>query len=346
MGENPFYKRGFHQFPHSPGFQSKAQALVMQTNVEQKITQQRLHGVYAKMVAASVIWGGTFVAGRFLAGSLPPLLLSSLRFTLASLTLGIFLAATRARPALPDRKQFCQLVILGFFGVFAYNIFFFYGLTYTTASRASLVVALNPAMIALACWLFLGEPLRRLQKFGIVLCILGSGMVIVSQNGAGAFTQAGGLSGDVIILGCVFSWTVYSVCARSLSRQLGALVTVCYSIWFGTIILCAVSFWLLPAGSLSGLWELPAASWLALAYLGVVGSAVAYVWYYDAIRWIGAARSGAFIALNPLSAVLLGVLLFGESIGPLVGLGGLLAVAGIYLSNRTGDLFGNTRGKP
>ena len=302
--------------------------------MEKGISPQKLHGVYAKMVAVSVLWGGTFVAGRFLAGDLPPLLLASLRFLLASITLGLYLFAAKVALVLPERKQLFQLAVLGFFGIFAYNIFFFYGLTYTTASRASLVVTLNPAMIALAGWFFFKEPLELVQKIGISMCIVGAGLVIVSQSEPDMFLQAGGISGDSIILGCVASWTVYSVYSRNLSKSLGALLTVCYSIWFGTLILCVAAACLLPKENFAAVANLSLPGWAALAYLGVVGSAIAYVWYYDAIRWIGATRSGVFIALNPLSAVLFGVLLFGESIGPLVGLGGVLAVTGIYLNNK------------
>ena len=301
---------------------------------EAGLSPKKLRGVYVKMVASSVLWGGTFVAGRFLAGDLPPLLLSSLRFVLASATLGLYLFATNKTLVLPERKQLIQLAFLGFFGVFAYNLFFFSGLTYTTASRASLVVALNPAMIALASSFFFKELLRPMQKIGIGMCIVGAGLVILSQNELDALLQTGDLSGDIIILGCVLSWTIYSVCSRDLSKKLGALCTVCYSIWFGTALLCLATACLLPEGSFVAVGNLSALSWMALAYLGAVGSAIAYVWYYDAIRWIGATRSGAFIALNPLSAVVLGVLLFGESIGMLAGLGGALAVTGIYLNNK------------
>jgi len=288
--------------------------------------------VYAKLVAVSVIWGGTFVAGRFLAGELPALLLASLRFLLASLTLGLYLLITRTPLVLPDKRQVLWLALLGFSGIFAYNIFFFYGLKFSTASRASLVVALNPAMIALASAVFLKESLRPLQRLGIALCVLGAGLVIVSRNELGALLT-GGLSGDLLILGCVFSWVVYSVCSRGLSSALGALQTVCYSIWMGTAMLCLATGSLLSADSYAAAAALSLPHWLALGYLGAVGSAIAYVWYYDAIRRIGPTRSGAFIALNPVSAVALGMVLFGETIGPVAGLGGLLAITGIFLCN-------------
>ena len=74
--------------------------------------------------------------------------------------------------------------------------------------------------------------------------------------------------------------------------------------------------------------------WLSLVYLGVLGSALAYIGYYDGIRKIGATRSGVFIALSPLTAVLLGALLLGEHLTLAMYLGGALILAGIYLCNK------------
>jgi drug/metabolite transporter (DMT)-like permease len=69
-------------------------------------------------------------------------------------------------------------------------------------------------------------------------------------------------------------------------------------------------------------------------YLGVLGSALAYIGYYDGIRKIGATRSGVFIALNPLTAVLLGALLLGEQLTLAICLGGGLILMGIFLCNK------------
>ncbi|WP_420888612.1 EamA family transporter [Chromobacterium amazonense] len=77
----------------------------------------------------------------------------------------------------------------------------------------------------------------------------------------------------------------------------------------------------------------PSAWWNWAYYLGALGSALAYIWYYDGIKQIGPTRSGTFIALNPLTAVLLGAALLGESLTPTMAAGGALAIAGIVLCN-------------
>lgn len=285
--------------------------------------------LYLQLALVSVIWGGTFIAGRLLAGSVPPLLAASLRFGIASLTLLAFLAATRTPLVRPSRRQALRLLLLGFFGIFGYNLCFFYGLQHVSAARASLIVALNPAMIALASFILLKEALPPVKLSGVALCLAGAGLVIVGKNGN---ALAGGWAGDLLILGCVASWVVYSVGSRGLSRSLGPLQTVTWSILLGTAMLWAVT-WAQGAADVAAIVRLTPAQWAGLLYLGALGSALAYIWYYDGIKQIGPTRSGAFIALNPLTAVLLGAALLGERLTPAMAAGGALAIAGIMLCN-------------
>ncbi len=289
--------------------------------------------VYLNLAMVSMIWGGTWVAGRFLAGSLSPILAASLRFLLASVALLCFLWLARIPFARPNPGQWLQLALLGFFGIFFYNLCFFYGLQYINASRASLIVALNPAVIGLASWLLLKERLSRLKNIGILICIGGAGVVIVSRNPQLLAATPDAWIGDLLILGCVLSWGIYSLFSRSLNQSIGPLQTVAFSILLGTLML-----WALAAvrGEVSGaaVANLGMTQWLSLIYLGGLGSALAYIGYYDGIRKIGATRSGVFIALNPLTAVLAGAILLGEQLTIPMSLGGALILAGIWLCNK------------
>ncbi|WP_454562986.1 DMT family transporter [Pseudomonas sp. AIG] len=302
-------------------------------NVEQLHTTSSDIPVYLTLAAVTMIWGGTFVAGRFLAGILSPMFAASLRFLLASAALLGCLWLARIPLARPSPRQWLQLALLGFFGIFFYNLCFFYGLQYINASRASLIVALNPAVIGLASWWLFKERLGRLKTAGIATCIGGAGLVIISRNPQLLAATPDAWIGDLLILGCVLGWGVYSLFSRELNQTLGPVQTVTYSILIGTLML-----WVLAAvrGELN--WEalnnLGLPQWLGLLYLGALGSALAYIGYYDGIRKIGATRSGVFIALNPLTAVIFGAVLLDEQLTPAMYVGGALILAGIYLCNK------------
>lgn len=303
------------------------------SSYEQNPTKPSDVPVYLKLAAVTMIWGGTFVAGRFLGGSLSPLFAASLRFLLASIALLLFVWLAQVQLLRPSLRQWLQLALLGFFGIFFYNLCFFYGLHYINASRASLIVALNPAVIGLASWLLLKERLGRAKVAGIAICIAGASIVIVSRNPQLLATNADAWIGDLLIFGCVLSWGVYSLFSRELNQTLGPVQTVTYSILLGTAMLWATSA-LRGELSVDTLVSLGPQQWLSLMYLGVLGSALAYIGYYDGIRKIGATRSGVFIALNPLTAVILGALLLGEQLTLTMCLGGGLILTGIYLCNK------------
>ncbi len=294
---------------------------------------------YSMLVFVSIIWGGTFAAGRAVAGDLPPLISASLRFLLASLTLAGFLALTRRRLPLPSRGQWAGLTRLGFFGIFAYNLCFFIGLRYTEASRASLIIALNPALIAISARLLLHETLSLQKISGICLSLIGVGAVVFSRDD---FDPNGGVGkGDVLILCCVACWVIYSVMSLDLSRALGSFATVAYSIWIGTGMLVIAALLTQPFFSiLTTVSHMPGVQWLSLFYLGAIGSALAYILYYKGIRRVGASKAGAFLALNPITGLFLGWLFFDEAVTHLELAGGVAVVLGICAITyvRTGDI--------
>ncbi len=288
---------------------------------------------YLKLAAVSMIWGGTFVAGRYLANQVDPLLAASLRFILASLVLLLFMLCARIPLARPRPRQLLRLALLGFFGIFFYNLCFFYGLHSINASRASLIVALNPAVIGLASWWLFKERLGAAKVVGIAVCLAGAALVIVSRNPQLLQGASSTWQGDVLIFGCVLGWGIYSLCSRALNQSLGPLQTVTWSVLLGTLMLTLVTAFT-GRFSVEGLASLHWPQVVSLVYLGVFGSALAYIGYYDGIRRIGATRAGVFIALNPLTAVICGALLLGEQLTLPMVLGGAVILLGIYLCNK------------
>lgn len=288
---------------------------------------------YLKLAAVTMIWGGTFVAGRYLAHQVDPLLAASLRFILASLALLLFMLCARIPLARPRPRQLLRLAVLGFFGIFFYNLCFFYGLQYINASRASLIVALNPAVIGLASWWLFKERLGAAKVLGITLCLAGAAAVIVSRNPQLLQGASSTWQGDVLVFGCVLGWGIYSLFSRALNQSLGPLQTVTWSVLLGTLMLTLATA-LTGRFTVQGVVSLHWSQVVSLLYLGVLGSALAYIGYYDGIRRIGATRAGVFIALNPLTAVICGALLLGEQLTLPMALGGAVILLGIYLCNK------------
>jgi drug/metabolite transporter (DMT)-like permease len=286
------------------------------------------------LICVALIWGGTFIAGKSLSGTTPPLLSAFLRFFIASITLFAYMR-WRRQPIhiFLSRSQKLRILTLGLFGIFSYNICFFYGLHYISASRASLIVAINPAMIALSAFLFMRERLNVTKIIGISSCLLGAATIILSKDPAAILTNPDTWKGDCLILGCVASWVTYSIVSRSLIRQIGAIRAVFYSLVAGTVMLFFAAL-LYGDLNIQNLSNLGGTQIISLLFLGVLGSALAYVLYYQGIARIGPTRSGVYIALVPLFAVVLAWIFFHESISGSMIAGGLGIFSGILLCNR------------
>lgn len=290
-----------------------------------------LNVVVIQMVFVSIIWGGTFIAGRVIQPEIPPLLSATLRFLFASLSLILVLFFGRIGWKRISATQFFQIMVLGTSGVFVYQILFFYGLQIIPASRAALLVAINPAMIAFISFILWKEKISIRKGMGISFCVIGA--IILLSDKAPSTDGFMINKGDLAILGCVISWGVYTVAGKNVIQEIGALHTVTYAVLFGTLLLVITTFFTqeikLETMSLLSVGDL-----ISLGYLGVLGSAIAYVWYYKGVAQLGAAGAGSFIALNPLSAVIIATLFLNEKMSSIILLGGVLIILGITITNK------------
>jgi drug/metabolite transporter (DMT)-like permease len=285
--------------------------------------------IYVKLLLTAIFWGGTFIAGRVIAGHVSPVAAAFLRFVVASAFLVVMTLKREGVPHPMDGKKVLALFLLGATGVFAYNLFFFSGLELISAGRASLIIANNPIFIALFSFLLFAEKMTPLKVAGILISVAGA--ILAISDGNPAALLSGGLGmGDVYILCAVCSWVAYSLIGKRAMNRFSPLAAVTGAAVTGVIMLC-IPAWLsgMPA-------EIPLyrpIDWAALFYLGFFGTVLGFVWYYDGIKAIGPARAGLFINFVPLSAITLGYLLLDESITFSLAIGAALVITGVILTN-------------
>lgn len=82
--------------------------------------------------------------------------------------------------------------------------------------------------------------------------------------------------------------------------------------------------------------SLSAGTWLAIGYLALISTVVAYFSYLYALRIVGAAQAGVYLYLDPVAAAMIAAALLGETITPLIILGGVLVLSGVYVTTQTG----------
>jgi len=288
--------------------------------------------IYLKLVLTAVLWGGTFVAGRIASREAGPFSAAFLRFVVASIFLLVFVLKSNRRTdvkALFAPGKFFVLFLLGLTGVFAYNVLFFSGLKTVTAGRAAIIIAANPAFIALFSALLFNERLGLVRTAGIFISFAGAAVVISKGSLTVLFT--GGLGvGELYILGCVASWVTYSLLGKKAMRDVSPLLAVTCSCVMGAVCLLVPA---LSEGLVSQITGFSTSVWLALFFLGFFGSALGFTWYYEGILAIGPSRAGIFINIVPISSVVLAFLILHETIDASLVLGAALTLVGVYIMN-------------
>ena len=286
---------------------------------------------YVKLVLIALFWGGTWIAGRVAVQEAAPMAVASWRFAIATLILGALLVRHEGWPRWTGR-QWLQLAALGLTGVFCYNVFFLYGLKRVEAGRGALVVAFIPAMIALVDSLWFRLPMSPKKALGVALALFGCLLVVTRGQPSRLFTGEVGF-GEWLLLGTAVSWVCYTLISRYCAQRFSALAMTFGGCLTGWLMLTAAA---LADGTLFAFAATTWRGWTSIAFLGLFGTAIAFIWYSEAIARIGTTKTAAFINLVPVFAVLLGAALLDERLTGAVLAGGALVICGVLLTNRSG----------
>ena len=155
-------------------------------------------------------------------------------------------------------------------------------------------------------------------------------VIIITEGNLSTLVSQGIGRGELAILGCVSSWTAYSLLGKLAMRELSTLATTTYGIWTGTLLLLPFTIW----EQHHNLSQLNLATVLSFVYLGILATVVAFNWYYEGIQMIGAGKAAIFINLVPMFAILFGTIFLQESLSTAILLGGGLVIVGVSLVNR------------
>jgi len=290
-----------------------------------------LWGIYLRLTCVPVLWGGTFIAGRVISAQLPPATAGFVRFVFATLALLAALHFTEGLRAITriTRRQLLGTMALGATGIFAYNLLFFTALSVLPAGRTSLIIALNPVVTLLIAAALLGDRLSATRWLGVALALLGV-WVVVTRGDLAQIAQSLG-KGELAMFGAVCAWAVYTLLGRKLLQGLSPVLATLWAAIWGTLFLGLLALRDIPHVHATAFTP---EVWAGLVFLGVLGTAVAFVWYYEGLRQLGAARTVVFNNLVPVFGVLLGWLILGEPLSASLLAGGALAIFGVFLVNR------------
>jgi drug/metabolite transporter (DMT)-like permease len=278
--------------------------------------------LYLLLALANLFWAGNYVFGEMVTHEISPVSLTFFRWLFAFVPL-IAIAWLVERPdwraALAEWRMHLLQSVLGLTG---YTLLLYAALGLTGAVNAAVISAVNPATIALAAAIFLHERLTRMQALGLVVAYVGVTIVLTGGDLAQVATQGFGF-GDLLVVGSVLAWTAYSLVSRRLRTPpiTATAVQAAFAVvtMLPLIAVTGVSLPTSPAGA------------LGLVYIVVFPSMLGYVFWNIGASRVGPARAGVFLNLLPVFTVAI-ALAFGAVLEPATVAGGILVVAGVYLT--------------
>ncbi|GAC1656559.1 MAG: DMT family transporter [Vulcanimicrobiaceae bacterium] len=269
---------------------------------------------YAAIIIAASLWGFGFVFGKLALREMPYGATITFRFAVAAIAL---LPVVFWRRISISRRDLLYFAIAGILYVPLQFLLQFAGLAKTSLTHASLIVALLPALIALASLTFTRN--AQPQWWPIVASAAGAIIVVVRPGGTAT------ILGDALVLlslaGAV-GWVLFS---ERFVRRYDAIVSSAYILWMGTAALLCYELVVSPHDLVA---HYSATAWAATVASGVFCTAVTTVFWNVGLRIVPASDAGVFINLEPLIGSGAGILFFGDACGWTVALGGALIIAG------------------
>ncbi len=259
--------------------------------------------------------------------SISPILQAGIRSIIAVSALSVWMLVRKIRPFQND-GTWVPGVIAGLLFAMEF-VLIFWGLVYTSASRAVIFIYLSPFVVALGVhWLVPSERLNRFQVIGMLLAF--SGIVVTFGEG---FTLLSGQEwiGDLMCIIAAISWGATTVVIRVTRLvSIEPSRTLYYQLLVSAILLPPVSFLL----GESGVSEISGIVIACLAFQGLIVAFASYLTWFWLIAHYPAAKLSTYTFFTPLFGVLCGVAFLSESLTAGVIIGLLLVTLGIFLVNK------------
>ncbi|MDO4489863.1 MAG: EamA family transporter [Lachnospiraceae bacterium] len=279
------------------------------------------------IIIAGILWGciGIFVRNLNAAGIFS-MEIVAIRAVVTSVCMGIFLLLYNARLLVIRLKDLWCFVGTGICSIVFFNYCYFKAISLTSLSIAAVLLYTAPAIVMVLSACLFGE--RFTVRKGVSLLFTFVGCVMVT----GVITEPGHVTGMGILtgLGAGLGYALYSIFSRyAIERGYHT-----FTITFYTFLLAAVGSFFMNDGR--EVWKAAVGSWDVLAIsvaLGILCTVLPYLTYTSGLQFVENGKASILASVEPVTATLTGILLFGETISFFGGLGIVLVIAGLAICN-------------
>jgi len=272
------------------------------------------------------VWGSTYLAIRFGLESIPPFFMGGVRFLIAG-TL-VYAWARLRGAATPTPREWKSSAIVGVLLLFIGNGAVSWSEQRVSSGMTSLLVATVPLWLVLCEWAQ-GQQPAITKLIGVAIGLVGVGLLVLPASGAASDTVVDPVGAGVLMVSAL-AWTIGSLYARGAAMAKPATLAIAMQMLVGGSLLLALS---VATGEVATVMNsrITMGSALALLYLIVFGSIIGFSTYMWLLRVASPTAVGTYAYVNPVVAVLLGVLLAGEHMPSQALLASLVIVGGVAM---------------
>ena len=286
---------------------------------------------YIMLVCATLFWSGNFIVGKFaFLENIPPLSLVFYRWSLVWIILLPFTFKEILKHKDIILNNLPILFFLGFTSVGLFNSFTYLSLIHTQVINSTLFNTAIPAVIILLCFLFKIEKTNKFQILGLIISVLGI-LSIITKLDIKILLSLNFNKGDIIMIGGVITWGIYSTLLKKKKFTLPLLTLVHVICTFGLICVFPQFFYEFSQGQFI---EFNTNLFYILIFLALFPSIGSYYCWAGAVSIIGANRAGIFLSLIPLFSTIMAIAFYKEQFQFFHLIGAILIILGLFLSNK------------
>jgi drug/metabolite transporter (DMT)-like permease len=286
--------------------------------------------LHASLLLTVIIWGGTFVAIRYLVVRYGATHTMILRAGLSSLVFGLLLLRYWRVVVTIPWQMWKRLALIAFCGIAVNNVAITYSQDYITAALASLVVTSNAVFTVIFSRILLGERMTRRTLAGIGLAFAGF-LIVLLYGGAEARFSADNVVGVLILVCAPFGWAIYTVLSKPLLETYEPVVVAGVTTVLGGLMVSPIVLANLDVATT--ITDLSARGWLAAAVMSVLAIVVGYVLWYRSLRQLSPAQAAVYMYFVPAFGVVFAWLILDERITGWLLLGGITILTGVVVTN-------------
>jgi drug/metabolite transporter (DMT)-like permease len=279
------------------------------------------------LIWVGFFWGTTWIASKEGVRYIPGIQMAAIRQFIAGLLYIVFFLVTKA--PWPKGKQWKTIVILAILNFTLSNGLSTAGVKYISSGLGAIIAAIFPIWVVIISF-FRGERIAKLAVTGTLISFVG--ICVIFYEHLADFLIADFRLGIILSVIATITWAFGTLYTKKKAASFNPYFSLGLQMFISSILLFAYNG---ATGISVSLSEIPISTWYAIAYLVIVGSLITFTIFIYSLQNLPPEISSIYAYINPIVAVLLGAVLFGESLSLSIALGGFVTLFGLYLVNQS-----------